>query len=249
MIEWALGGLSAIGGIMGAMGQSRSARNQYEAQAAQARAQAKAAYQASKYNQAVAKQQAKMIEQSRAYTNALYALEQTVTRQQWSMDSAAVRNQAIRVRGAQEAAFAANGVTMSGSAKDVTRDTATQMELEAMNVGYKGELDVWESKSKQAIDDYNMRVQAWQAKSQAKLYGMQAKSALSGMNQPAYQGDSMGLFGSILGSVAGAGASIAGSMASASSANLMRAQASAPYAGGFSRSGMTGWTPMAARVY
>ena len=60
-------------------------------------------------------------------------------RQAAAAEAARERDRALRLTGAQRAAYAKGGVTMSGSALDVIGDTAAQAELDALTILYGGE--------------------------------------------------------------------------------------------------------------
>lgn len=75
--------------------------------------------------------------------------------------AAAVRRDAVRLRGAQSAAAGASGITQDGSVQDVMADSATEAELDALNAIYEGKL---------AARGY---------KSQSRAYRTSAKNAVS----------------------------------------------------------------------
>lgn len=63
-----------------------------------------------------------------------------IVREQAAQEEAAFRRVGTRTLRAMRAAYGASGVTMEGSASDVMEDSAAQIELDALNVRYRGEI-------------------------------------------------------------------------------------------------------------
>lgn len=63
-----------------------------------------------------------------------------IARDQTAAEITRQRREARRVQGATRAAYGASGVTMEGSPLDVLEDSASQAELDALTLQYRGEL-------------------------------------------------------------------------------------------------------------
>lgn len=75
-----------------------------------------------------------------AYNAEIDAQNARVARQQANAREEAQRRQAKQVLGEQRAALAQAGIGLSGSAADVYQQSATNAELDALNIRYEGEL-------------------------------------------------------------------------------------------------------------
>ena len=108
--------------------------------------------QAADYNAKVARQ------------NAIYA--EQAGQQQRQIAAENERRQRLRTEkllGAQRAGYGKAGVTMEGSPLEVMGETATQGELDALNIRYGGE-----------VGAYNANVQASRYRSQASFYDFES---------------------------------------------------------------------------
>ncbi len=112
--------------------------------------------QAADYNAKVARQNATYAEQS--------------AQQQRQIAAENERRQRLRTTkllGAQKAGYAKAGVTMEGSPLEVMAETASQGELDALNIRYGGE-----------VGAYNARVQGSRYRSQAGFYDFESSRSL-----------------------------------------------------------------------
>lgn len=94
------------------------------------------AVQAGKAQEAGLKATAK----SQEYNAEIERQNATVARQQANAREEAQRRQARQILGEQRAALSQAGIGLSGSAADVYRQSATNAELDALNIRYEGEL-------------------------------------------------------------------------------------------------------------
>jgi hypothetical protein len=74
------------------------------------------------------------------YNAAVASQNATIARQQGEADAAKLRRQQTKQLGDMRAAYAANGISLEGSAIDVLGDTAGQFELDIQNARYNAEL-------------------------------------------------------------------------------------------------------------
>jgi hypothetical protein len=65
----------------------------------------------------------------------------TITRQQANQREEIFRKEARQNLGRQRAALAESGVGMGGSGADIIKDSALNMELDALNIRYQGDLE------------------------------------------------------------------------------------------------------------
>jgi len=64
-----------------------------------------------------------------------------ITRQQAGQREEAFRSEARQTLGRQRAAFAESGTGLGGSNLDIIKDSALNLELDALNIRYQGELE------------------------------------------------------------------------------------------------------------
>lgn len=108
-------------------------------------------------------------QQAANYNATIQAQNATVARQQANAREEAQRRQARQVLGEQRAALSQAGIGLGGSAADVYGQSATNAELDALNIRYEGDLQARGLLAQSQLSTY-----------EGKVAGMNAASARSG---------------------------------------------------------------------
>lgn len=129
-------------------------------------------------------QQAQAAKKAANYNAQLADENAKIARQQGDSHAAQIRRQSVLGLGDMRASFAANGVSLEGSALDVMADSAYQYELDKQNARYNAELKA---------RGYSNEAQLQRARGESAMTAgyLKAGSSLIGAAGNAYQGSSL----------------------------------------------------------
>lgn len=87
------------------------------------------------------------------------------------------RREAKQILGTQRAGIAESGTAFSGSNSDVIRQSTINAELDALNIGYGGEMERTGLLNEAAAHDYNRRIHKYRGKQAMQLRWFKAAAA------------------------------------------------------------------------
>ena len=134
----------------------------------------------------------------------------SATAQQTSAREDLQRKQARQVFGAQLAAGAESGVTLTGSASDLFRSSLYDAEMDALNIRYEGELNRVGLLNQAQLSDWEGKVAKSNAKSAKQAGYLNAVSSMASAAAGAYGGGAAP--GAAAGSAGGAGLKAGGGL-------------------------------------